>query len=165
MPLTGRYLFLVHLVMLKSLNEVASLIWSPSQKNHSKTIENIQAKFSRYLFKKVNNFYPTYPEQISYSLLIENLDLLKLEDRRELEKMKFLYKIINNNIDAPQILSKISFKVPRPGLRQRNLFFDIQNNISPKSPITSSMKTFNNLDIKPDFSLNYNDFTDFLNSQ
>lgn len=151
----------LYLSLVRSKVEYASIIWSPEQKCHAKTIESIQAKFTRYLFKKINGFYPKFPQNIPYKQLIQQLDLPTLENRRNQDRIKFLHKILNHTIDSPQILERVPFQIPPPGLRPRNNLFKVRNKLSP---LSAAMKLYNDLEMKPDFSLNKTKFAEFLES-
>uniref|UniRef100_A0A8D8LIQ6 Uncharacterized protein n=1 Tax=Cacopsylla melanoneura TaxID=428564 RepID=A0A8D8LIQ6_9HEMI len=148
----------LYLSLVRSKVEYASFIWSPQQKCHTKTIESIQSKFTRYLFKKINGFYPKFPQNIPYKQLIQQLDLPTLENRRDQGKIKIL---LNCTIDSPQILERVHFQIPPPGLRPRNNLFKVRNNTSP---LSTAMKLYNDLERKPDFALNKTEFAEFLES-
>ncbi|KAL1460244.1 hypothetical protein WDU94_012170 [Cyamophila willieti] len=124
--------------LVKSTIEYGSVIWTPKTAVDIKTIENIQARFMRYLFKKINGFYPKYPEHISYKLLIDNLPIESLDDRFLNNQMKFLQKILKYEINSPYILSQIEFRIPNRNLRANpTQLFRIQdiNHNTLKSPI------------------------------
>uniref|UniRef100_A0A8D8X7F3 Uncharacterized protein n=1 Tax=Cacopsylla melanoneura TaxID=428564 RepID=A0A8D8X7F3_9HEMI len=102
---------------MRSTIEYGSVLWTPRTINDKKTIENLQARFIRYLFQKANGFYPKYPENISYKTLIENLPIESIEDRFTKIQMKFLEDTIKHNIDSPYILAQLKFKVPYRRIR------------------------------------------------
>ena len=47
--------------------------------------------------------------------------MITLESARNISEIKFLYNILNNNIDAIEILARIDFSVPVIKLRNRNI--------------------------------------------
>uniref|UniRef100_A0A8D8UZ39 Reverse transcriptase domain-containing protein n=1 Tax=Cacopsylla melanoneura TaxID=428564 RepID=A0A8D8UZ39_9HEMI len=62
-------ILLLYKSTVRSIMEYGAVLWSPKYKNLQNTIEKIQAKFIRYLFKKENGFYPKYPNYIDYKTL------------------------------------------------------------------------------------------------
>lgn len=109
----------LYTALVRSKLEYASVIWAPKTKNSVLSLEKIQARFVRFLFMKFNGFYPSYPEPISYKLLIENLDIQTLEARRNYNSLILLYNILNSNIDIPSAMNYISIEVPLLYLRTR----------------------------------------------
>ena len=59
----------------------------------------------------------------------------------------FLYKIINNKIDCPHLLSKINFKVPRINARHTECIFypKCRTNLGKKAPIAVMANYYNNI--------------------
>ncbi|KAL1446223.1 hypothetical protein WDU94_000017 [Cyamophila willieti] len=134
--------------LMRSTIEYGSVIWTPRTKEGIKTIEKIQAKFIRYLFKKANGFYPKYPQNISYKVLIENLPIDSIEERFKKNQMTFLQNTLTNRINSPYILSQINLKIPTRNLRPNptQLFYIKSNSKNElKSPITACMLKYNSL--------------------
>ncbi|KAI5755978.1 hypothetical protein M8J77_021154 [Diaphorina citri] len=139
-------MLLLYSAYIRSKLDYACNIWSPTTKNMIKKIENVQAKFVRYLFYKENGFYPSYPEPISYKSLCDSLQLMSLENRRILFYLVFIYKTFNNLINVPDLRRRLQQYEPAVNLRQRNIFFDIPlitSSLHKKTPIVKAMEIYN----------------------
>lgn len=141
----------LYTALVKSKLEYAAIIWAPKHQCHIKKLEQIQARFVRVLFLKYNGFYPAYPNAISYSDLLEQLCIGRLERRRMYYQLIFIHGLSNNTIICPGLIEKILIKVPnlQLSLRERPLtqYFHIPRNYFPvylKSPLISSLIIFNN---------------------
>lgn len=92
---------------VRSRLEFACVVWSPLYKIHSDRIEKVQKKF----VKAVE--YRTTKKYLDYATALKRQNLTSLSYRRERADLLFLYKVINNHIDAPLLLQSLSFRVPR----------------------------------------------------
>ncbi|KAL1446253.1 hypothetical protein WDU94_013904 [Cyamophila willieti] len=140
--------------LVRSTIEYGSVLWIPTTKKDTKLIEDVQACFVRFLFQKMNGFYPKYPHNIGYRTMLEHLPIQLLETRFKENQLKLLKNTLLNIIDSPYITSKIGFKIPNPKLRRDNkILFYVPGNRHEshlKSPIVSAMKYYNDLPDKPD---------------
>ncbi|KAL1447370.1 hypothetical protein WDU94_003644, partial [Cyamophila willieti] len=139
-------MLLLYSAYIRSKLDYACNVWSPTTKKMIKKVEDVQAKFVRYLFFKVNGFYPTYPEQISYGSLCDSLQLMTLENRRILFYLILVYKIFNAQVDVPNLRQKLSVRTHAVNLRNRNNFFQIaliKNSLHKKSPLIKAMELYN----------------------
>lgn len=131
--------------LVRSKLEYGAIIWDPIYNIHSQSLEKIQRKFLKYLVFKTDNYYPErgYPN----TLLLTSLNMKSLENRRRVIVLVFLYKLIHNLMDCPELLSKINFRIPRLEARQNLLFYCPTNrtNILKKSPVYSMMELYNTL--------------------
>lgn len=109
---------LLYITLVRSRLEYCSVVWSPFYKSDISQIERIQHKFLRYIAykKKIST------DDIDYTQLMDTLNIKSLASRRDRNDLIILYKIINNYIDSPELLSRINFKVPTRSSRQQNLF-------------------------------------------
>lgn len=104
---------------VRSLLEFASPVWHPHYKVHVDRIERLQHKFVKALDYRCGHVYSSYEESAAY----HKIDLL--QNRRSLSDAMILYKIINNKLDAPALLERINFRVPRMrerACREKSLF-------------------------------------------
>ncbi|KAJ8736962.1 hypothetical protein PYW07_000233 [Mythimna separata] len=103
--------------LVRSILEYCSVIWRPHYATHSLRIERIQKRFIRYLgYSKGRQFkYLSYHDRLGW------YKMSSLEARRKVLDLRFAYKLLNNTIDCPQLVSKFSFRVPR---------------VPPRKPIT-----------------------------
>lgn len=79
----------------RSALEYASTIWSPYHRTHSHEIERIQKKFTRYLFFKMNHSKREYADRLKI------LNMISLENRRKVNDMLILYRLVNGHIPNP----------------------------------------------------------------
>lgn len=100
-------LILLYNCFVRSQLEYASTAWNPQYLTYINLIEKIQHKFIKRLKFKFKN---------------QSFNLVPLELRREQRDLTLLYKIINNHVESPYLLSKISFRCPRANLRSCNTF-------------------------------------------
>lgn len=89
---------------VRSVLDFGSIVWNPYYRDHVNRLEKVQRKFIKILNYR-NNVNMEYRDSLCH------YNLLSLEDRRTLSDITFLYKILNNLIDSPAILSKINFIV------------------------------------------------------
>lgn len=106
----------VYYAYVRSILEYASPIWSVCYAVHKDRIEKIQKKFVAHLNFKFKN------KSAGYKGNCRKYNLLSLEDRRKLADMSLLFDIIRNRLDCPELLSGLSFRVPRRRTRHTTLF-------------------------------------------
>lgn len=126
---------LVYNSIIRSILEYCSVAWNPGYEVHSDRIERVQKRFLYYLaYTDLNakNFN-------SYDARLINYKVQTLKYRREAADFLFLYKLLNGYIDAPDLLAKINFYIPRQGsrLQNRKIFSlpDVRSNLGQHSPI------------------------------
>src|SRR5699024_2333248 len=85
--------------------------------HHVDRTESVHCKFVKYLTLQfncqLNNTYETRP-------IYFNLQALNV--RRQFSAIIFIYKLLNNYIDAPEILALIRFYVPQYPVRKVPFF-------------------------------------------
>lgn len=139
------FLLLFKSLVLSKLN-YASVVWMPHTDENKHLIDSVQAVFCRRLFHRINGFYPSYPENIAYSDLRENLNLCSVENGQKKILLQFLYKVLNNNIDSIQLVQDIPFQVPLSLTRNINnvhLFKIPKATITQLSPIFKALTLYN----------------------
>lgn len=72
--------------------EYASVIWNPFQKNHIDSLEAVQRRFTRYLWRKFGNQYTDYDSRLKH------LKLLSLRKRRVVADQMLLYNILHGYV-------------------------------------------------------------------
>ena len=104
--------------LVRSHLEYCSPIWSPSYAVHQRSIERVQNKFLRFVNYKLN--IPII--KLDYQYILSYLDIDKLSVRRLIADLMFLFNILNNRFDSPDLLYIIKFCIPRRSTRQQQLF-------------------------------------------
>ena len=103
--------------LVRSVLEYNSVIWCPSY-NYIQQLESVQNKFVKFLLYKYKIPY----RDISRTVRLQLVGLETLEKRREKALTIFLFKIYNNLIDCPELLSRILINIPVRRTRNRQLF-------------------------------------------
>lgn len=130
---------------IRSKLEYGSLIWYPFYNFQVEAVERVQRRFLKYLAFKVDGEYPA--RGIDYDHLTERFGISSLEIRRKCASLTFLYKLLHQRIDCPDLLAQINFYTPRLQSRQ-NIFFHnnrARTNILLRSPINVMCNNFNQM--------------------
>ena len=90
---------------VRSTLEYASIIWSPQYAVHINRIEGIQRRFLDMVS------YKFLKNEVSREDVASLVGLIPLESRRRSFDVLFLFKILNNLIDCPELLQKIPFNI------------------------------------------------------
>lgn len=110
----------VYYSLVRSVLEYAAIVWSPSTKQYTKEIENVQAKFLRYLYFFVSKSSAKY---VSYRDLIKNFGVDELELRRNITALRYFHRILNGKTDNKELLQDINIYVPAVNNRSQILFY------------------------------------------
>ena len=154
---------LLYSALVRSKLEYCSSIWYPSTKAASQRIERIQGRFVRMLFFRINGFYPSFPNQISYSQLISHLNLEALSVRRTKHDLFFLHSLLNSNISDSNLLSKVGLHVPHSILRRLHRPL-LSSSLCPSSSNLSRMiDSFNTLHLELDIFSSSKEFRSAVN--
>lgn len=146
--------------------EYCSSIWSPQYEVWSKSIERVHRKFLKYMFYKRFGYYPN--QGYDHMRLLAIFDRLSLENRRIKACLVYLFKILKNKIDCPDILSQLPFVVTNGARRQRSTFYlqFPRINAYKNSPVYRMCSYFNlyvsDLDLD---SIKINRFIDIINQK
>lgn len=112
---------LLFYALVRSKLEYCSVIWSPYQQQYIDLLENILRKFSKYLYFKMFDVYPT--RHCDQSALLNVVNEVSLESRRKLASIVFLQKIICGKVVSSTLLNEISINVPRVNSRSPVPFY------------------------------------------
>lgn len=133
--------------MVRPSLEYCSSLWSPFCSQHIDLIDCVQRKFLKLLaFKeKIKIINHDYSEIICVS------GMKSLKHRREIADAIFLFKILNNLIDCPDLISLINFKIKAKQTRNNDLFAlkTFKSNIGKNCPINRMLSLASSLNNSP----------------
>ena len=95
----------------RSRLEYAFVVWCPYLQIHIDTLEKIQRCFLKNLAFKVDGLYPR--QSIPHTVLLNRFGFEDLNSRRINFSLNFFRKLLQSQIDCPNLLSKICFTIPR----------------------------------------------------
>lgn len=105
-----RHLVLPHL-------DYACLIWSPCFLSHIATVEAVQRRFTRFVFRKFRMQY------CDYETRAKKLNLMTLKKRRVLFDQMLLYKIVNGHLAVNSGALNVGIRTSR-STRSHDLFVE-----------------------------------------
>lgn len=110
---TLKSIFFAH---VRSHLEYASVVWPPYYQNYNDKIESIQKKFLIYALRRtvrrdVNYRLPSYISKC------QSIGIESLSHRRLNLSAMFVFDMLNNRIDAPNLCSKLSINRPNRSIR------------------------------------------------
>lgn len=136
--------------LIRSQLECNAVIWSPHETKYSNMLEKIQNKFVRYLYLKLYGVYPYYPLMYPTLFVLGMVGYNKLEVRRDLALVLYLFKLLRGKISNPELLKGVMLQAPDNYLgrrRQPPLLVVPQGrtNLLSKAPITRALHTLNEI--------------------
>lgn len=155
-------LTLLYYSFVRSKLEYCSIIWHPIYACQVNIIENIQRKCLKLFSFKCDGVYPA--QGSDGKLMEQRFGITSLRQRRDLQALSFLYKLLHNAINCPQLLSKLNFHVPRVNTRCHLTFYISagRTNCMYKSPINRMCSLFNCID--SDIDIYHNSLKCLLNN-
>ena len=123
---------------IRPLLEYNVSVWMPTLRCDVKKVEQVQAKFTRLLCRKLNIKYKSYKER----LLLLNLE--SLEARRIKTDLTIIYKIVHNLVDL-EFDNYFEFYQSNYNLRRHSL--TLKNQIPPKSFARKNFFSIRNVSI------------------
>ena len=125
----------LYYTLIRSRLEYGSIIWYPLYDSHIINIESVQRKYLKFLSYCLDGHYPERGSD--HRNLLQRFGFRTLEVRRKVALVKFLYKLLHNKIDCPELLHYINFLVPRCNARKSLTFYSshVRTNVLLKSPI------------------------------
>uniref|UniRef100_A0A8D8YH58 Reverse transcriptase domain-containing protein n=1 Tax=Cacopsylla melanoneura TaxID=428564 RepID=A0A8D8YH58_9HEMI len=149
--------------LVRSSLEYASTVWSPSYLTHINP-ERSQNKFLRSLSFKDQSIEDNH----NYKVILSKYEMNTLQHRRDVFDILFIVKLIQGQIQCPELLEQLTFRFNKKGTRNNDLFAlkTYKTNISRTSPLNRSMELCNiisksphNIDI---FSESYSSIKTYL---
>lgn len=105
----------LYFAFVNSCLEYCSIIWSPYYLCHQLQLERIHRRFLKFLSFKLDGEYPI--RGIDYITLLERHSMKSLRERRETQGFQFVWKLLHGMVDCNDLISSISFTVPRQNAR------------------------------------------------
>ena len=136
---------LLYYSYVRSKLEYGAIIWNPHYQIHKTSVEQIQRKFLKFMTFKSTGQYPE--RGVNNSTLLSTFNFKSLEFRRICYFLVFLFKLMHNKIDSPEMLVQLNIHVPRLHSRQNNMFYSerANTNVMLKSPIYCMCNYYNKI--------------------
>ncbi|XP_025425705.1 uncharacterized protein LOC112694457 [Sipha flava] len=127
--------------LVRSLLEYSSVLWDPYTVSDSCQLERVQRRFLSCAAFVLKINHPPH----DYFLVMQELSLISLADRRVNANIEFLNKLVDGRIDAPSLLSLVNFKVPSRTTRYHAPFVVPAHttNYSRNNPLDRMMRLAN----------------------
>ena len=110
----------LYFALVRSVLEYGVLVWAPYQVVQISRIERIQRQFIRYALRSLPwrdpHRLPPYEHRCAL------IRLPTLANRRTMLQQLFIFDLLENNVDSPELLSQLRFNVP-PRITRRTEFF------------------------------------------
>ena len=131
----------------------ACIIWCPHHNIHLMHLERVIRRFLKYLFYRENGFYP--PIGFPQSELLNRFTFSSFMETCKKFFVLFLVKMINNSVDCPLMLARLSFNArPRSLVSRHSEIFYIacpRTDIAKFSPMSTMCRignrTHNKIDL------------------
>ena len=94
------------------------MVWHPYLAKDEQRLERVQNRFHFYIAYIMEIPHPTH----DYSLIRSSLGIPMLSTRRQDADGRFITSLLGGTIDAPDLLSKICFRIPSFFSRNHALF-------------------------------------------
>jgi hypothetical protein len=129
----------LYLALVRSRLEYASLVWYPIYGVTVSSLEGIQRRFLKYLSYVFNE-------------LLQSFDIQSLLLRRKINSALFLYHLVRGRVDCPDLLGKLSLRVPGPNLRSASTFVvpTPRTNLLRRSPLFHAVSNFSQIEQEAD---------------
>lgn len=110
---------ILYMSFVRTRIEYASIVWIPAYEVHVASLERVQRRFLKTTTFMLTGSFPGRgtPQED----LLRQFNMQSLQTRRDMTSVIFLYKIVNNIIDCPELLYRIGLRVPRAGSRDTQL--------------------------------------------
>ena len=115
---------------IKSVLMYASIIWSPHQLGMIKQLERVQNQILRIMALNQEVEFDYFSHD--YEELMKKFDIKTIESSRNISKLKFLHKLLNNKIDSIELLQIVNFNIQNLKLRNMNILFSIPYDFKTK---------------------------------
>lgn len=136
--------------LVRSHLECNAMVWAPHEVKYSSMLEKIQNKFTRFLYLKYYGVYPFYPLMYPTLFVLGMVGYNKLEVRRGVALVKYVWKVLRGTISNAQILSNLYLLVPDAFVerRRRPRLLTVpraRTQLLSKAPLTRALSTLNDI--------------------
>nr|CAH7756779.1 unnamed protein product [Callosobruchus chinensis] len=130
--------------------EYGRLVWNPCYVTTCESIEKLQKRFLKYLSFREDGIYPAVGTPYAELLLRHNF--VSLDNRRKVHSLVFLFKLLNNSHDCPELLERLNFNCPKFSTRNAYTFYlnVPRTNLLLHSPMYSMCKCCNDMQERVD---------------
>jgi hypothetical protein len=134
---------ILYITYVSSGLKYASLVWPPIYDVHSSLLERVQRRFLKNAVFTLNG-----ARGCPQSLLLGEVGLQSLLDRRMEHSVIFLFKLLRGLQECPLVLERISLRVSRSSSRARSVFYIGQRHtdIGLKSPVTRMLRNYQSVE-------------------
>ena len=140
-------MIVLYYALVRSKLEYASSVWHGRTVAQIESIEKVQKRFLRYIYYRKHGVYPHYDRHpVRTRDMQQEFNILSLQHRRDLADAILLYRLCNNLVESPSLLSSLNFHIPGRRTRQRKLFSP--SSVSPSRflpPIDRLLNLYNTL--------------------
>lgn len=141
--------------LVRSKLETCAIIWNPHELKYISMIEKIQNKFLRHMYLRQFGVYPYYPLMYPTLFLLGMVGYYKLEIRRNLVLVTYIFKVFRGQLHNTTVLDAIGLQVPNRRLRRgpRDQVFAIphcRTNIQKFAPVTRALTILNEISMHVD---------------
>lgn len=135
-------LILLYNSLVRSKLEYACVVWAPASYILQHQIETVQNKFLKFLYYRQHGVRPPFS---SYQHIRNFFHVQTLQQRRNLQSLIFVFKILNNLICCPPLQSELTFKIPSRVTRTCAFLQQpfCRTDIRANSPIPSMIRSYN----------------------
>lgn len=139
--------------LVRSVLEYAVQVWGPYHAIHSNRLESIQRKFLSYVFHGA--LRTDTAAQLGYAERCTRINLDSLSDRRTLLQRLFVFDVLNDRIDCPDIMDQINFLVPARHLRSTQMLHihRYRTDYGHNNPLAACCRSFNVVSNVFDFNM------------
>jgi hypothetical protein len=97
----------IYCALVRQTMEFSAVVWSPHQLGHIAQIQRVQDRFARLVGVRVGTPY----REVHVGEMQQLLGLYSLEDRRQIQDVLILFKLIRGYIDCPELLGRVDLRV------------------------------------------------------